>query len=866
MRDRGSVYLLGLLMSLLSLSAWGQRDIRGVVRDSLDKAPIDMVNIILINPQTRMIVTRAISDDNGAFVLSGLSEEDIAVGEVKSTRVGYRPVAFRLKDYSGGDIFMARSTAKLKEVIVHNKLMNRQGDTITYVASSIRRAEDDSLEDLLRRLPGVEISTTGAISYAGRPINKFYIEGLDLLESRYTLASRNISAHDVGAIQILENHVPIKINRKDTSSERAAMNIKLTDKAKSRWIFRSEGAIGGRPLIGALDATAMRFGSTAQSLLSAEWDNTGNDIIYQLREQSIGRWTIFSPSEIANNVTDIFSSPTAKTSFSERDRERDNKTGLIALNHLIRLSDNSNVKGNFSVFVDDNARVLQRHTSYLSADGSREDLSEVTDVCLRRRGSENDLLYELNRDDIFIKDRLRIYLYKNSAGSNIFDGNRGLAQDLQLPQAKLSNMLSVIKKFGSVKISLSNETYYTHRPQEMVLISGSDRSLHRATDTHTGNHVSGGMTFRKGVHFIEPIAGLEWQKYDLRIPKSSGDITPIEASNMILDAYILPKYNYRLEDFGIELTPGLHHVWGHYAHKGWKTYTLPSVSASVSYKSKGRSSTSLSYGFDESLSDIRDVFAGERQINFQSFRSGLDESYITRSHRLSLYHFGTFVLQNLSYSLFSSFIHSSAPWSLSTIVADNKLKLLHIPEGSHTKMWLVKLNGGHRIRKIGLSTSAGVSYDYGSGILFQQGEALSYISHRGALTIGARWSPSTIFSMDYSQESSIVRSSLSSGRAKTVGLHTEHTLNTFIRLSKVIGVSPRGQYYRETVGDHRPLDILFLDASLQFFFKKFQINIDLTNILDKDHIIRHRHTDVNIHTQKSRLRGREILLSIKFKT
>lgn len=865
MRVFFSVCMLTLL-SLLPVSLCAQRDIRGVVRDSLDKAPIDMVNIILINPQTRMVVTRTMSDDNGVFVLKGLSEEEIAVGEVKATRVGYRAVTFRLKDYVGGGVFMARSTARLKEVIVHNKLMNRWGDTITYVASAIRRAEDDSLEDLLRRLPGVEVSTSGAISYAGKPINKFYIEGLDLLESRYTLASRNISAHDVGSIQVLENHVPIKVNRQDTSSERAAMNIKLTDKAKSRWIFRSEGAVGGWPLIGALDATVMRFGSTAQSLLSAKWDNAGNDIIYQLREQSIGRWTVFSPSEIANNVTDIFSSPVAKTSFNERDRERDNKTGLLSLNHLIKLSDDSNIKGNFAVFVDDNARSLARHSSYLSKDGSRADLSEVTDICLRRRGAENDLLYELNKDDIFVKDRLRVYLYKSSAGSTIFDGNKDLTQDLQLPQAKLSNILSMIKTFGSLKMSLSNETHYTHRPQEMLLISPTERVLHRATDTHVGNHLSSRMTFRKGAHFIEPTVGLEWQKYDLWVPKISGEILPIEASNIALDAYILSKYTYRHNDYSIEFTPGLHRVWERYAHKGWQAYILPSASLSVGYKSKGCSSTSLSYAFSETLSDIRNVFSGDRQTSFHSFRSGLDQNYTTRSHSLSLYHFGTLVLQNLSYSLLSSFMRTTAPWSLSTIVRDNTLRQVYIPKSSYNNIWFVKLNGGHRARKIGLSTLAGLSYNYASGTLSQQGESFSYISHQGGVTLGVRWSPNTILSMDYSQESSIDLGRLPSGGGKTVGLHTEHTLSAFVWLSKIMGFSPKGQYYREKVGDHSPLDILFLDASLQFFFKKFQINIDLTNILDKDHIIRSRHTDVNIHTQKSKLRGREILFSIKFKT
>ena len=67
------------------------------------------------------------------------------------------------------------------------------------------------IADILKKLPGIDIRPNGQIYYKDEPIQKYYIEGLDLLEGRYNLANNNLSADAVSKVEILENHQPVKV-------------------------------------------------------------------------------------------------------------------------------------------------------------------------------------------------------------------------------------------------------------------------------------------------------------------------------------------------------------------------------------------------------------------------------------------------------------------------------------------------------------------------------------------------------------------------------------------------------------------------------------------------------------------------------
>lgn len=102
-------------------------------------------------------------------------------------------------------------------------------------------------------MPGMEVGKDGSITYQGKSINKFYIEGMDLMGSKYGVASNNIDAGKVKKVQVMENHQPVKTLKDVVFSDQAALNIVLDEKVKDMWQGELSLA-GGATLQGKTDA------------------------------------------------------------------------------------------------------------------------------------------------------------------------------------------------------------------------------------------------------------------------------------------------------------------------------------------------------------------------------------------------------------------------------------------------------------------------------------------------------------------------------------------------------------------------------------------------------------------------------------
>lgn len=133
----------------------------------------------------------------------------------------------------------------LPEVVVWDTMaVQKKGDTLTYRVDKLLSKSDNTLEDLLIRIPGISIMQDGSIMYNDKKINHFYIEGLDLLSGKYALATRHVNPADLCEIEILECHQPIKVLKDYLPSENAAINIKLKREKLAHPIGYAQGEIG----------------------------------------------------------------------------------------------------------------------------------------------------------------------------------------------------------------------------------------------------------------------------------------------------------------------------------------------------------------------------------------------------------------------------------------------------------------------------------------------------------------------------------------------------------------------------------------------------------------------------------------------
>lgn len=133
--------------------------------------------------------------------------------------------------------------SQLQEVTVEAYPIIERSDTLTYLLRSFTEAGDYTLEDAIKRLPGVEVDPKGQISYLGKAISHFYIEGMDLLGGQYHKATRNLDAKKVASVDVMRHHQDRKVD-KDVPTNDVALNVRLEKDAKSRPVWSGSGAIG----------------------------------------------------------------------------------------------------------------------------------------------------------------------------------------------------------------------------------------------------------------------------------------------------------------------------------------------------------------------------------------------------------------------------------------------------------------------------------------------------------------------------------------------------------------------------------------------------------------------------------------------
>ena len=199
--------IITLILALAALAANAQAVIEGTVLDSQGKV-VDAY--VTVGPKgAGSVLGFADTDAKGRYRLEFTTKADsvtvtalgLAIGnQVKVVANRSQRLDFRVKE----------QTVQLKEVSVRSQKIRQNGDTLNYLVGAYQQQGDRVIGDVLRRMPGIEVSQSGGIKFNGKSISKFYVEDMDLLQGRYGLATNNINAQDVATVQVLENHQPVK--------------------------------------------------------------------------------------------------------------------------------------------------------------------------------------------------------------------------------------------------------------------------------------------------------------------------------------------------------------------------------------------------------------------------------------------------------------------------------------------------------------------------------------------------------------------------------------------------------------------------------------------------------------------------------
>lgn len=427
------------------------------------------VNIVAYNESGRQLCY-AISDAEGYFTLKPVG----GIAYIRFSFLGYETQTVKYNPTVNKVVVRMKETSfQLREVSVKAERISERGDTLTYSVAGFKQIQDRSIADVIRKMPGLEVKPNGSISYQGKSINHFYIEGLDLMGSQYAQASNNISADKVESVQVLENHQAVKSLRDIEFSDKAALNIVLKDDAKSvwtgladigfGWAEKSNGFLYENRLMG------MNFKKNFQTLLLYKNANTGTNIADEILSLSDlleyrGEANIISLLDLGGPAFDA-------------ERYTFNKSHLLSGNWLWRTGKDSDLRIQASGLFDSEEQQRKSSTTYLDLDGSPV-ITEDWNVESRRKEAKGEITYTLNKERTYLKSISKVYSDWNVSHGNILYNDRLTALSVKPYKRMVSEdlLLSHTTTGGNV-IQFNSSTGYTRLPGQLLTINGNSQLL-----------------------------------------------------------------------------------------------------------------------------------------------------------------------------------------------------------------------------------------------------------------------------------------------------------------------------------------------------------------------------------------------------
>ncbi|MFD2570607.1 TonB-dependent receptor domain-containing protein [Spirosoma soli] len=212
-------------------------------------APLPSSTIMLLNPKDSSLVNFGRADEKGAFTFKNLKAGNYIL---KISFVGFLPYNQVIKPTGEavidlGALKLKPITKELLEVVVRTAKapLTIKGDTIEYNASSFKVPPGSTVEDLLRKLPGVQVDQDGNIRAQGQEVKKVTVDGKSFFGSDPKLATKNLQAEAITKVQVYNDKTEqAKLTGVDDGKKEKTVNLELKEEFKKGGFGKITAAAG----------------------------------------------------------------------------------------------------------------------------------------------------------------------------------------------------------------------------------------------------------------------------------------------------------------------------------------------------------------------------------------------------------------------------------------------------------------------------------------------------------------------------------------------------------------------------------------------------------------------------------------------
>lgn len=848
-----------------------------------DDAPLEAVSVCLLDADSS-IVQFTQTDVAGRWQLEAGDRQE---GFVSFSYLGFAKQVIPLAQcHEGMQVRLQEAAMQIREVSVRGDRIWQRGDTLTYSVAGFRLPQDRTIEDVLKKIPGIEVSANGQISFQDQPINKFYVEGMDLLGSKYALASRNMPAQMVRNVQVLQNHQPVAALRGKSFSDNAALNLVLEDEARHRLIGIIDMGLGA-DADGGLRwenrLMGMLFGRRMQNLTMYKNSNTGADLAEEINPLAVGMGSL---SAGGGREEDFFSASPSVVRGLDRERYLDNNAHLAAVNHLYKPSPTRDLRLQLTALHDEQDAAHGDETTYYYP-SETVTVREEEDYHAQENRLDAELGYQRNDTAAYIKNTLQGTLSLHKRTLSLLTNGTALQQRIHPQRKSLRNDFELIRNRGIRSFSLCSANAYSELPQRLLVTPGpyedllnggqgygvlEQSALLRAFtsdwETYFQHRVAGFyLKYRTGVSYANrslqsglaadglPVSGQEYANH-LRL--------------QTVEAYVEPSLNLKREYWDVQLRVPLAWQFALLEMRlpqslSQRTHRLmPTPSLQVKHRLSAMWEINLSSSLTFIKPEIQQLYAG---YLFRSYRSA--QAYDPQ----------------LSYD---------KAWQSRVILRfNNPLRGLFLSlSGFATRLWRETLyqyenregylSVGHVLHRPHTGLSAGASvrlskaFDWKRLYVALSG---SYLRNHNKLMLEEEWAesrmstasvsaqvtmePARFLNFEGNTRASLRRSELVRANAlpASTAWSYEHSLDVNVVFSKAW----QWQLRNRVTHDNRNREATyFMDASLSYTRERWTLRLEGHNLLNRTRVSAIYLSDYTRQLAVNDLRPLEVLLKVNF--
>ncbi len=505
------IFILIVTLSISAANGYSQEmSISGNVQDTSAKIPLQHAVAMAIRLNDSVLVSHTRTNEKGFFKLSlPIDTVQVIISHPKfGDQSFYIFGSTTNHEFNFGKIILPPISHTLQEIVIYayKDPVYYKGDTLVYTADSFKVKPNATVEDLLKKLPGIKVDAEGKITSQGKKVDQVLVDGDEFFGSDPTVATQNLNANTVESVQVYEKKNEQAAD--DGNETIQVMNLKLKEEAKKGYFGKLSAASDMQNFYEG-EMLANKFNSKQKVSVFALGSNTPRS--------SLGWGDMYKYG--LNNEMNMQGDEDGNMYWSERQNEnagipRTLKAGIYYNNKIsskTKLSSNYSYNNNQLTSKSETvSQYFLTDTSYSTANNNRSDqineshninfdltqkLDSLTDLQIIPRlklnsskTAKNDNTDFINNEGILVR-RTDISNRNNSKG---YDLNTTVTITRKFKKRERLLYISynnVLTNNSSDGILVSNNTYFNSIiPNDSIdqkKINSNDNQLHNTTVKYT---------------------------------------------------------------------------------------------------------------------------------------------------------------------------------------------------------------------------------------------------------------------------------------------------------------------------------------------------------------------------------------------